>query len=110
MSDSPRVETVIEQTLARLTAEVQVLQEQMQAARDQALEDWITVEACKDYDTIDLDPDMTGKSHRKQYKALREKKRNVEKMMVALQDLLATAQSESGDKLAKKFAAELEKY
>jgi hypothetical protein len=110
MPDSSTVEVVIEQAIARLTAEVQTLHDQMQVAGEKALEDWLIVEACKDYDTIDLDSDLTGKSRRKQYKALRDKKRNTEKMIVALQDLLTTLQAEAGDKLAKKFEAEREKY
>jgi hypothetical protein len=110
MPDSSTVEVVIEQAIARLTAEVQTLHDQMQVAGEKALEDWLIVEACKDYDTIDLDSDLTGKSRRKQYKALRDKKRNTEKMIVALQDLLTTLQAEAGDKLVKKFEAEREKY
>ena len=102
--------TFIDQTMARLTAECDALAQQMQVEADQALQDWLLVEACKDYDTIELDPDTTGKTRRKNYKALRDKKRNTEKMIVALQDLRETAQSDGGEKLRKKFEAETEKY
>ncbi len=47
--------------------------------------DWLLSTACADYDTIELDSAITGKAQRKQYKALRDQKRNVEKMVTALQ-------------------------
>ncbi len=102
--------TFIDQTMARLNAENEALAQQMQVEAEQALQDWLLVEACKDYDTIELDPDTTGKTRRKNYKALRDKKRNTEKMIVALQDLRETVQSDSSDKLRKKFEAEADKY
>ena len=110
MSDSPTVETAIEHTINRLTAEVQMLQDQMQAAMDQALEDWLIVEACKDYDTIELSDAVIGKAWRKQWKMLRDKKRNLEKMIAALQDLRQIAGTPEGEKLRKKFDQEKEKY
>ncbi|HZY41980.1 MAG TPA: hypothetical protein VFF59_08265 [Anaerolineae bacterium] len=101
---------LIDQTLARYTNDVRSLEDQLQQETATALEDWLLVEACKDYDTIDLDPEVTGKSRRKNFKALREKKRNIEKMIVALQALRETALAPEGEKLRKKFDAETEKY
>ena len=100
----------LDQTIARLHAQRADLEQQLQDDAALALSDWLIVEACKDYDTIDLDPDMTGKTRRKHFKALREQKRNLEKIIVALQDLRAQAQDDNGDKLRKKFEAEVEKY
>lgn len=102
--------TLIQQAIARLTAEQVVLEQELQLEADLALEDWLLVEACKDYDTIDLEPTITGKSHRKHFKALREQKRNTEKMIVALQALLEMAGTPDGAKLLRKFADEQEKY
>jgi hypothetical protein len=101
---------LIDQTLARYTNDVRSLEDQLQQETATALEDWLLVEACKDYDTIDLDPEVTGKSRRKNFKTLREKKRNIEKMIVALQALRETALAPEGEKLRKKFEAETEKY
>jgi hypothetical protein len=101
---------VIDQTIARYTQDLAALEAQLTHDAQAALEDWLLVEACKDYDTIDLDPEVTGKSRRKAYKALREKKRNIDKMIVALQALRETALTPEGDKLRKKFEAETEKY
>ncbi len=109
MSEADTV-TVIDETIARYTAEVAALEQELKAEAKLALEDWLLVEACKDYDTIDLDPDVTGKSRRKHWKALRDQKRNTEKMIVALQALRDIAGSSDGDKLRKKFEAEIEKY
>ncbi len=103
-------EDLIEQTIARLTAESEELSSEIRLAATQALEDWLLVEACKEYDTIELDDTLTGKARRKQFKALREKKRNLEKMIVALQDLQQTSQAPEGEKLRKKFEAERAKY
>jgi len=100
----------IDQTIERLTAQCADIEAQLHASSALALSDWLIVEACKDYDTIDLDPDMTGKTRRKQWKTLREQKRNLEKMIVALQDLRQLAQGDGGEKLRKKFEAEAEKY
>jgi len=110
MTDKLTTEALIEQSIARLTAESQELSGEIQLAAAQALEDWLLVEACKDYDTIELDDTLTGKARRKKFKALREKKRNVEKMIVAMQELLQTVQSSEGEKLRKKFEVEREKY
>ena len=110
MSSTWEATALIEQAIARLTAEQVALEQELQTEADLALEDWLLVEACKDYDTIDLEPPITGKSHRKQFKSLREKKRNTEKMIVALQALLEIARTPDGEKLLKKFAAEQEKY
>lgn len=109
MSDVDTV-AMIDQTIARYTAEIAAIERELKSQADMALEDWLLVEACKDYDTIDLDPEVTGKSRRKQWKALREKKRNTEKMIVALQALRDIAASPDGEKLRKKFEAETEKY
>ncbi len=100
----------IDQTIARYTQDIATLDAQLALEAEAALEDWLLVEACKDYDTIDLDPDVTGKSRRKHFKALRDEKRNIEKMIVALQALRETAQASEGEKLRKKFEAETEKY
>jgi hypothetical protein len=101
---------LIDQTIARYTQDIAAIDDQLQQEAATALEDWLLVEACKDYDTIDLDPEVTGKSRRKNFKALREKKRNIEKMIVALQALRETALAPEGEKLRKKFEAETEKY
>jgi hypothetical protein len=101
---------LIDQTLARYTQDIAAIEAQLTHDAQAALEDWLLVEACKDYDTIDLDPEVTGKSRRKAYKALRDKKRNIEKMIVALQALRETAEAPEGEKLRKKFEAETEKY
>ena len=110
MATDDELMTCIDRTMAQLNADSEAVAQHMQIEAEQALQDWLLVEACKDYDTIELDPDTTGKTRRKNYKALRDKKRNIEKMLVALQDLRETAQSESGEKLRKKFEAEAEKY
>lgn len=101
---------MIDQTIARYMQDIAAIEAQLTNEAQAALEDWLLVEACKDYDTIDLDPDVTGKSRRKGYKALRDKKRNIEKMIVALQALRETAQAPEGEKLRKKFESEIEKY
>ena len=101
---------LIDQTIARYTQDIAAIEAQLTHDAQAALEDWLLVEACKDYDTIDLDPEVTGKSRRKNFKALREKKRNIEKMMVALQALREIALAPEGEKLRKKFEAETEKY
>jgi hypothetical protein len=108
--DLKTAESMIEKTIARLTAEVGELNGEIQLAAEHALQDWLLVEACKDYDTIELDEALTGKARRKQFKALREKKRNLEKMIVALQDLQQLVQAPEGEKLHKKFEAERAKY
>ena len=102
--------STIDQTIARYTQDIAAIDARLAQDAQAALEDWLLVEACKDYDTIDLDPEVTGKSRRKAYKALRDKKRNIEKMVVALQALRETAEAPEGDKLRKKFEAETEKY
>jgi hypothetical protein len=103
-------DALLEKTIARLTAEVGELNGEIHLAAEYALQDWLLVEACKDYDTIELDDALTGKARRKQFKALREKKRNLEKMIVALQDLQQTLPAPEGEKLRKKLGAEREKY
>ena len=102
--------STIDQTIARYTQDIAAIDARLAQDAQAALEDWLLVEACKDYDTIDLDPEVTGKSRRKAYKALRDKKRNIEKMVVALQALRETAEAPEGDKLRTKFEAETEKY
>jgi hypothetical protein len=101
---------IIDQTIARYQQDIAALETQLAQEAEGALQDWLLVEACKDYDTIDLDPDVTGKSRRKHFKALREQKRNIEKMLVALQALRETAEAPEGEKLRKKFSGEIEKY
>jgi hypothetical protein len=101
---------MIEQTIKRLTAERKALDKQMRDTADNALMDWLILAACSDYDTIELDPLVTGKAQRKQYKVLRDQKRNLEKMLVALQELQQVASSPEGEKLRKKFDTEMEKY
>jgi uncharacterized protein YfcZ (UPF0381/DUF406 family) len=100
----------IERTIKRLTTERKALDKLMQETAAQALMDWLVLAACADYDTIELDTAITGKTQRKQYKALRDQKRNLEKMLAALQDLQQIAESPEGEKLRKKFEAEVEKY
>jgi len=101
---------MIEQTLKRLTAERKALDKQLQETADLAVMDWLLLAACADYDTIELDAAITGKAQRKQYKVLRDQRRNLEKMLVALQELQQIADSPEGHKLHKRFAAEVEKY
>ncbi len=100
----------IDQSIARYLADIADLESQLKAEATLALEDWLLMEACKDYDTIDLDPGVTTKAHRKTFKALRDQKRNLEKMIVALQALRETAAAAEGEKLRKKFSAEIKKY
>jgi regulator of protease activity HflC (stomatin/prohibitin superfamily) len=101
---------MIERTIKRLISERKTLEKHMQETADQALMDWLLLAACAEYDTIELDAAVTGKEQRKQYKALRDQKRNVEKMLAALQDVQQIAGSPEGEKLRKKFEAEAEKY
>ena len=110
MTDTASADILIGKSIARLTAETEALEREIQSESEKALEDWLLVEACKDYDTIELDGELTGKAHRKKFKTLREKKRNIEKMIVALRALLETAPTSEGEKLRKKFEAEREKY
>ena len=101
---------MIEQAIKRLNAERKALDKQMKETADQALMDWLLLTACVDYDTIELDSAITGKAQRQHFKALRDRKRNLEKMLEALQDLQQIAQSPEGEKLHKKYGAEVEKY
>ncbi len=110
MTTESQTETLIKELITRFTAECETLEREIQSESQKGLEDWLLVEACKDYDTIELDGEITGKSHRKKFKALRDKKRNTEKMIVGLQALLEIAQTPEGEKLRKKFEAEREKY
>ena len=96
MTDASNTEVLIEKSLARLTAECETLEHEIQSEAEKALEDWLLVEACKDYDTIELDGEIMSKAHRKKFKALRA--------------LLETTPTPEGEKLRKKFAAEREKY
>ena len=102
--------TAIDKTAARFQAEIAEIDKQLQMVAEGALSDWLLLEACKDYDTIELSDAVIGKAQRKQWKALREKKRNVEKMLAALQDLRQIASTPEGDKLRKKFEQEVERY
>ncbi len=110
MASEHELVVALDQSIARQMAAIAELDRQLQEQAALALEDWLLVEACKDYDTIDLDPDVTSKAHRKIFKTLREKKRNVEKILVALQALRETAATADGEKLRKKFSTEMEKY
>lgn len=101
---------LIDQTITRYQNEIAGIEQQLQDVAGLALQDWLLMEACKDYDTIDLGDDVVGKARRKQWKALRDKKRNLEKMIAALQDLRQTAAAPEGEKLRKKFDQEWEKY
>jgi hypothetical protein len=104
------ITAVIDQSIARYQAEIAEVETHLQAEAHHALEDWLLMEACKDYDTIELSDDVVGKAHRKQWKALRDKKRTIEKMIAALQDLRLIAGTPEGEKLRKKFEQETEKY
>ncbi len=110
MATETELSTMIEQTIKRLNAERKALDKQMKETADQAMMDWLLLAACADYDTIELDPAITGKAQRKQFKALRDQKRNLEKMLAALQDMQQMADSQEGEKLRKKFETEVEKY
>jgi hypothetical protein len=101
---------LIDKSLARYQAHIAELETQLQTESQHALEDWLLMEACKDYDTIDLGDDIVGKARRKQWKELRDQKRNLEKMIAALQDLRLIAGAPEGEKLRKKFEQETEKY
>ena len=110
MAQAPETVVLIDKTLARYQDEIAEIDQQLQAVADLALQDWLLMEACKDYDTIELSDDVIGKARRKQWKTLRDKKRNLEKMIAALQDLRQTADAPEGEKLRKKFEQETEKY
>ena len=110
MAQAPETVVLIDKTATRFQAEIVEIDKQLQEVADLALQDWLLMEACKDYDTIELSDDVVGKARRKQWKALRDKKRNLEKMLAALQDLRQTAGAPEGEKLRKKFEQETEKY
>ena len=110
MATESELSTMIKQTIKRLHAECKALDMQMKETADLALMDWLLLTACADYDTIELDPGITSKVQRKHFKDLRDQKRNLEKMLAALQDLQHMADSPDGEKLHKKFEAEVEKY
>ncbi|HSD83679.1 MAG TPA: hypothetical protein VLG46_07465 [Anaerolineae bacterium] len=110
MAKTPEAVILIGKTASRYQAEIAEIDKQLQEMADLALQDWLLLEACKDYDTIELGDDIVGKARRKQWKALRDKKRNLEKMIVALQDLRQVAAAPEGEKLRKKFEQEMEKY
>ncbi len=110
MAKAPESVVLIDKTINRHQAEITEIDKQLQDVADLALQDWLLLEACKDYDTIELGDDIIGKARRKQWKALRDKKRNLEKMIAALQDLRQIAGTPEGDKLRKKFDQEMEKY
>jgi len=101
---------LIDQSIARYQAEIAEFETLLQAEAQHALEDWLLMEACKDYDTIDLGDDIVGKARRKHWKTLRDQKRNSEKMIAALQDLRLISAAPEGEKLRKKFEQEVEKY
>ena len=110
MAKTPEAVTSIDKAANRYQAEIAEIDKQLQGVADLALQDWLLLEACKDYDTIELGDDIIGKARRKQWKALRDKKRNLEKMLAALQDLRQIAGTPEGEKLRKKFEQEMEKY
>ena len=100
----------LDKTMARYQNETKDIDQQLQVVAENALADWLLLEACKDYDTIELSDTVVGKAQRKQWKVLRDRKRNIEKMLAALQDLRQIAATPEGDKLRKKFEQEMEKY
>jgi hypothetical protein len=110
MAKAPESVVLIDKTITRYQTEIAEIDKQLQGVADLALQDWLLLEACKDYDTIELSDDIVGKARRKQWKALRDKKRNLEKMIAALQDLRQTAAAPEGEKLRKKLEQEMEKY
>ena len=110
MATESELSVMIEHTIKRFTAERKAVDKQMQETADLALMDWLLLAACTDYDTIELDAAITGKAQRKQFKALRDQRRNLDKMLAALQDLQQMADTPEGEKLRKKFEAEVEKY
>ena len=110
MAKAPESVILIDKTINRYQADIAEIDQQLQDVADLALQDWLLLEACKDYDTIELGDDIVGKARRKQWKALRDKKRNLEKMIAALQDLRQIASTPEGEKLRKKFDQEMEKY
>ena len=102
--------TAIENAITRLIGELRDLDQELDQAVTSALEDWLITTACEDYDTIDLNVVLTEKVWRKQFKHLREMRRNLEKMIAALRVLQDTAHSPAGEKLQKKFEAEQERF
>lgn len=110
MAKAPESVVLIDKAASRYQAEIAEIDKQLQDVADLALQDWLLMEACKDYDTIELSDDVVGKARRKQWKALRDKKRNLEKMLAALQDLRQVAAAPEGEKLRKKLEQEMEKY
>ena len=110
MAKAPESVALIDKTINRYQAEIADIDKQLQGVADLALQDWLLMEACKEYDTIELSDEVIGKARRKQWKALRDRKRNLEKMIAALQDLRLIASSPDGEKLRKKFDQEMEKY
>ena len=110
MAKAPESVLLIDKTINRYQAEIADIDKQLQGVADLALQDWLLMEACKEYDTIELSDEVIGKARRKQWKALRDRKRNLEKMIAALQDLRLIASSPDGEKLRKKFDQEMEKY
>jgi hypothetical protein len=110
MAKAPESVVLIDKTINRYAADLAEIDKQLQDVADLALQDWLLLEACKDYDTIELGDDIVGKGQRKQWKVLRDKKRNLEKMIAALQDLRQVAATPEGEKLRKKFDQEMEKY
>jgi hypothetical protein len=110
MAKAPESVVLIDKTINRYQAEIADIDKQLQGVADLALQDWLLLEACKEYDTIELSDEVIGKAQRKHWKALRETRRNLEKMIAALQDLRLLASSPDGEKLRKKFDQEMEKY
>ncbi len=110
MAQAPETVVLIDKAISHYQNEIVEIDTQLQEVADLALQDWLLMEACKDYDTIELSDGVIGKARRKQWKALRDKKRNLEKMIAALQDLRQTAGAPEGEKLRKKFEQEMEKY
>src|SRR5512135_3232800 len=110
MAKAPESVVLIDQTITRYQTRIAEIDKQLQEVAELALQDWLLMEACKDYDTIELSDGVIGKARRKQWKALRDKKRNLEKMIAAMQDLRQIAGAPEGEKLRKKFEQEMEKY
>jgi hypothetical protein len=110
MAKAPKSVASIDKIISRYQTEIGDIDQQLQGMAELALQDWLLLEACKDYDTIELSDEVIGKARRKQWKALRDRKRNLEKMIAALQDLRQAAAAPEGEKLRKKFDQEMEKY
>ena len=57
MTTESQTETLIKELITRFTTECETLEREIQSESQKGLEDWLLVEACKDYDTIELEND-----------------------------------------------------